>query len=182
MDHKAYLQAEKSLTDVQDDLKQVSGEITDPYILDVEEVLLYIRNVLEVTEKRIMKSMERNESKGVQIVRAGVESPKHEDGYKRKGYRHDSVWAPSISSMEIHLKTPSPIVRPMPPPSGNENGETFEGLPSPTSMPPTPFSSQNLSAVSLKNAASTVSGSIASLSGDISEQSSSPQKICSARM
>jgi hypothetical protein len=107
-----YVQGQKSLADAQELLEQVTLGIDDPHRTDEEKKVLYsVHAELEDVEERILKSIERNEVKGVQNALAGNLLRQHQEARQLRRSRQDSAYASSIGSTETHQKPPSLISR-----------------------------------------------------------------------
>lgn len=163
-----YCQGQKSLADVQDLLEQVNAEIGDPLRTDENKnVLRNVQAELEAVEERILKSIERNEAKGVQNVLAESVLREHQEARERRRSRQDSAYASSIASTETYQKLPSPISRRTTDSSGaNWNAVNHEYSPWPMSRPPTYSSGPNWNAVSHQETPPPISRRPTNSSGD----------------
>jgi hypothetical protein len=197
-----YFQGQKSLADVQDLLEQLNAEIDDALRSgENKKVLRNVQDELEAVEERILKSIERNEAKGVQNVLAESVLREHQEVRERRRSRQDSAYASSIASTETYQKQPSPISRRTTDSSGpNWNAVNHEYSPWQTSRPPTYSSGSNWNAVSHQDTPPPISRHPTDSSGDPSWsayvlQAATPQfisgpsssdiasvKICEAEM
>lgn len=105
VDPEIYIQTQKQLVNVQGLLDEVSSELNDPRRSEDEKAVLRdIQNELEAVEERILKSIERNEVKGVQnalaqsILREHREIRQIRRSFASGVSRTDSGYPSSISS------------------------------------------------------------------------------------